>query len=307
MKEAKTYPSSSNNRRAILSARSGLRSVLKYHRDILNKNSHILMPAYIGWSPNEGSGLMDPVKQEGFTYSFYPVTESLQPVHEKLEELLEAFPQCVILVVHYFGIQSALSAYSSEIVDGNSCTLIEDFAHDLSSINQLTNFDINKFSIFSCHKWIASNGGGFITSHPKNLEKIILEQMQVFDAEVYMNTDLHTVFQKRWENFRYLDTRLNNLKKLKKFKVDDGNMTCPLNLPMLALNADVRHGLYGFLSSTGFQPTSLYHHLTTELNEVEFPTSFEISRTIVNLPVHQDYMLEQMEALADLLIEWDIS
>jgi hypothetical protein len=208
-KEAKSFPSVSSDRIPTKSARSGLFSILEYHNHGLKRKPIVLMPAYIGWSPNEGSGLMDPVLEAGFAPIFYPLDDNLQPNFEALNKLVLLYRQCVVLVVHYFGYQVVMpenlrkSAFLSEV------TIVEDWAHDLSYLNYYETSRPSNFAIFSLHKWTASSSGGFVAGNYQELQNLEIEAMPEIDLGIYMRTNLRTISETRWSNYFRIDPLLN--------------------------------------------------------------------------------------------------
>lgn len=62
---------------------------------------------------------------------------------------------------------------------------------------------------------------------------------------------------------------------------------------------EMRHELYETLVKGGIIPTALYHRLVDEIQSDRFPTSINISQTILNLPTHQDVV----KADLDFIIE----
>ena len=63
----------------------------------------ILIPAYIGYSSNEGSGIFDPIQNSKINYKFYKFTSDLNIDTEYLYKLIETNPNSVLLHVNYFG------------------------------------------------------------------------------------------------------------------------------------------------------------------------------------------------------------
>src|ERR1022692_1635522 len=63
----------------------------------------ILCPAYLGWSPKEGSGVLDPLKELGFQVLFYRVTASLGIDTQHLAELLAAVPVSAVIIIPFLG------------------------------------------------------------------------------------------------------------------------------------------------------------------------------------------------------------
>ena len=61
----------------------------------------------------------------------------------------------------------------------------------------------------------------------------------------------------------------------------------PQTYPVL-IRRGRRNKIYELMNNEGFGVVSLYHTLIPELQENEFEKSKKISRSILNLPVHQD-------------------
>ena len=55
----------------------------------------ILLPAFVGWSPSQGFGILDPVAERGLPHSFYRMDPGFELILSHLEELPEAEP-CVL-------------------------------------------------------------------------------------------------------------------------------------------------------------------------------------------------------------------
>jgi len=304
-KEAKQFPSEFSDRLPVKNARSGLSSILAHHRDISRRQTVIFMPSYIGWSPNEGSGLMDPVREARFTPVFYPLRHDLQPDFLALQKLLEPFDCCVLLVVHYFGYRVRLPKSLLTSLGVRGVTLIEDWAHDLSRIDESSQHDGNHFALFSLHKWIASQSGGFILGNPGALNDVRCEPMAADDLKVYARSNLKQIFARRWSNFIAVKSQLHGLRGLKFLSDNESDISCPLNVPMLARTKAMRHTLYQTLMAHDIYPTSLYHTLDHQLDQGMFPDSFDISNRIINLPIHQDCSETELQEMIDLIRKWD--
>ena len=305
-KEAKNFPSIFADRIPTKSARSGLFSILKYHNQGLKRKPIILMPAYIGWSPQEGSGLMDPVLQAGFAPIFYPLEDNLQPNFEALNDLVLLNKKCVVLIVHYFGYQVTLPEYLREAANLSEVTIIEDWAHDLSQLNFYKTSRPSNYAIFSLHKWTASSSGGFVAGNYQELQNLEIEVMPEFDLGIYMRTNLVKISEIRWSNYFRIAPLLRGLRKIVPFYCDSSQFTCPLNFPMLARTTEERHELYKLLVEHELNPTALYHILVPQLREIKYAKSIDISDRIINLPIHQDCTESELQLMVDLISDWDL-
>ena len=78
------------------------------------------------------------------------------------------------------------------------------------------------------------------------------------------------------------------------------NGEVPHNFPI-----KVRHGkreqLYFNLMKKGMPTIALYYRLIDKIEKEEFPISFKISDEILNLPVHQDTSLKDIDLLCAAL------
>lgn len=304
-KEANRFPSRSTDRIPTKSARSGLFSILKYHNQSLKRKPKILMPSYIGWSPKEGSGLLDPVLKAGFAPIFYQIDDKLQPNFEALANLIFLNKKCVLLVVHYFGYKVRFPDNFRDSANLNDVTVVEDWAHDLSQLNYYESPRANNFAIFSLHKWTASNSGGFVAGNYQDLQSLEVAAMPDNDQEIYIKTNLRCISEIRWSNYSRINPSLKGIRKLVPLFCDSHQFTCPLNLPMLARTTNERHELYQLLMKHDIIPTSLYHILVPQLREIEYAKSIDVSERIINLPLHQDCSESELQLMVELILDWD--
>lgn len=303
-KEAKDFASDVYDRLAVESAREGLVTILS-EQVRRNPNSLLLLPSYIGWSPNEGSGLMDPVLASKIDFLFYDVNEVLEPAAQELNGLLATDRHIVLLVVHYFGKRTVLSPSTISIIRDRGHSIIEDWAHDLSRFfeSRLELCD-DHFEIFSIHKWTASKAGGLIRG---NIGKVLSPQIKAArkeDIEVLVSTNIQEVFRMRWANFRKLDSDLISNGKFRRFWISLDDLTCPLNYPIVLESKNDRSELYEFLTEQEIYPTALYHKLTDKLNRETFPDAYSLADTILNLPVHQDCSPSNISELVTAVNLW---
>ena len=81
---------SNNFRRKMLMCPSAREAFSYYLKSLQFTNSEfVLLPAYIGWSAHEGSGVFDPVEESGLQYLFYELDENLNINIKKLEKLFK--------------------------------------------------------------------------------------------------------------------------------------------------------------------------------------------------------------------------
>ncbi len=78
------------------SARSALRLVLEHMQ--FPPGASMLVPAYVGVSDREGSGIGDPIRDTGSPFTLYAVDDGLRPDHDALEALLATGRHPLLLV-----------------------------------------------------------------------------------------------------------------------------------------------------------------------------------------------------------------
>ena len=102
--------------------------------------------------------------------------------------------------------------------------------------------------------------------------------------------DFDDIILKRRRNFQYLlDNWNSNLLQCYFTELPDN--VCPLGFPVLAKNRDyVKHEL---IKRRIYPP--VHWNLPSEINEEEFKASWEISRTILTIPIDQRYKIHDMD------------
>jgi dTDP-4-amino-4,6-dideoxygalactose transaminase len=61
--------------------------------------------------------------------------------------------------------------------------------------------------------------------------------------------------------------------------------------------------IYNRLNDRGIGATALYYRLVDGIRESVFPVSHDVSRRILNLPIHQEINATQIDRMADVLHE----
>ncbi|ERM83979.1 hypothetical protein P872_01580 [Rhodonellum psychrophilum GCM71 = DSM 17998] len=270
-----------------------------------NEDRKILMPAYIGETNKEGSGVFDPVRKNGVKHDFYKVREDLSADIENIEELLKSGDFKALLIIHYFGfVQNDLKRII-ELCDKYKVIFIEDCAHAFHSKFEGKNIgDWGDVAFFSIHKTIATPDGGFFRL---NNDKIgikpldfVKEKIEPITLDVYIRSDYEDINNKRINNYKHY---LNLIQGIKGFKImypvlPDGII--PLNFPIIVENG-LREKLYFKLIEKGVITCALYYRMIQELNEEKFPESYKLASSILNLPTHQDTTLEDVEVVVQAI------
>lgn len=96
----------------------------------------VFVPAYIGVSPKEGSGIFDPLvelsEKDVIKYEFYRVDKRINIVFDDLKERIENIGKdkpFIVLRINYFGFQDPCSQEVFELAEAQGGVVLEDNAH----------------------------------------------------------------------------------------------------------------------------------------------------------------------------------
>jgi len=227
----------------------------------------------------------------------------LNPIIDSLNEKIHNFKPTHILIVNYFGwiIQNRAEVFTS--IKSPDHVIIEDFAH---CILPLVNHELIEkhadFEVFSIHKILGSNSGGALLQNQNLVE--IKNTIKKADLLHYAASSLSLVHSKRMQNFEYLLTKLNEKSSplFSNFFPDmKKNLISPLNYPIKVENRNFRHDLYTKLIEHSIFPTSLYYRLIPQINHSNYPVTWEVSNQILNLPIHQDVTIEELDFMLEII------
>jgi dTDP-4-amino-4,6-dideoxygalactose transaminase len=280
-----------------VSAGSAWREILRRIARKRGRPARLLMPAYIGQSEAAGSGIFDPVRDAQASYTFYPVLPNLVPDLDTIALLLDTTGFDALLLVHWFGFVQVDLAGLKALCDRRGVMLVEDCAHCLYGSDQLPG-RTGDYAYYSIHKMYPTGSGGILR---QNAPGAAPEEPHHLDAcdpaalEQVIRTDRNAVITRRRENYRYLWEQIARIPQLERLWVLDASTT-PHNFPLYVRNGQ-REDLYFHLRERGFPTIALYHRMIDELDREQFPVSFEISERILNLPVHQDTDIADLQKL----------
>lgn len=258
----------------------------------------ILLPAYVGWSAREGSGVFDPIQTPHLPHAFYRVDERLRVDLDHLEHLFSTNRVKVLVLIHYFGCVDPSYGEMVALARQYGTIVLEDEAHAmLTDLVGGKSGRLGDACIFSLHKLLPVKTGGMLVFNPNMeclLEKTDSQQGTVALPWTY---DLKQIACRRRDN---LD-RLHQLLQPTAAEIDPlwglpGPGEVPQTLPVIIRNVS-RDQLYSAMNDAGFGVVSLYHTLINEITADEFPASHFLARHILNLPVHQDATPQALEAM----------
>lgn len=296
-------PSGSRNRDKSLYFTKSCRDAVK---QILSMNSgerRILLPAYVGLSLEEGSGILDPVKESNSKFCFYEVNSQLDPDLNSLKSMITSFTPSHVLVVNYFGYLMSNRKAVFQLLSEYQVCVIEDFAHLIEPLRSHKEISmLAHYEVFSLHKTMgAGMGGGAVLC--ESSEESFDENISDSSLKLLGKSDMNYISDLRWQNYIYLESRLNtdHSEIFTPFFSDRRAPVLPLNFPIRFPNRETRHAMYTALIDAGIFPTSLYHRLVPEINIENYPLSIQISQTILNLPIHQDVDIDKINILLEVV------
>lgn len=260
----------------------------------------ILLPAYIGYTDREGSGVFDPIAELELPFSFYPVGRELLADPAVIAACLSREPDIdLVLLIHYFGWPGGNVSAIRSACDSAGAVLIEDCAHAFHWGQAEASLGITgDFAFFSIHKYLASKSGGLLHAvaqeYPAKMESVC-EPIDPKVLELLARADLHAIALKRRENLVRALEGLSIIEGVRPLRADIP--LAPHSLPIWVDGEKMREKLYFYLIERGIPTTALYYRLHQSLGIKEFPESYEVSDHILNLPIHQDMTSDQIHRM----------
>jgi dTDP-4-amino-4,6-dideoxygalactose transaminase len=251
----------------------------------------VFLPGYIGWSPKEGSGIFDPINNlDGLQVQYYKMTSLLNIDCTDLFAKIENAKKFAVLVVNYFGFIDPRIKDIASVVKAHSGWLIEDNAHGFFTY-QYTEEIYSDATFFSLHKMFPFKHGGSLVVHNKRLTtlRFVGDDFRFTDYNPW-RYDIYKIARVRRNNYFTLES-ITNEDDISKFIVPLKTQglksnTVPQTFPICILRGD-RDKIYKLMNEAGYGVVSLYHTLIKALQKPEYKASLDLSRYIMNLPVHQ--------------------
>jgi dTDP-4-amino-4,6-dideoxygalactose transaminase len=281
------------------SARDAMHDFLR--NTLKSSGDAVLLPAYIGWSQNEGSGVFDPVSKVGARVGFYDLNSDLSANIDDVENQLRAGRYRVIVVIHYFGRTDPGLPKLRQIADRHGAVLVEDLAHGF--FTALGNGPAGKYghlNLYSLHKMFPLEDGGAASYSDATL---VTGQAQTRPdlAATVIEYDWNAIANRRRDNFEALTSELKSLPEYGQlFELMwpelNGN-DVPQTLPVRIVG-DVRNAIYAGMNADGFGMVSLYHTLIPEVRD-GFKELNDLADHVINFPVHQDVDIELIAPMVE--------
>jgi hypothetical protein len=266
----------------------------------------ILLPAYIGLSKIEGSGVFDPIGASAFDYAFYPLDRRLRPDFLALEQQLRTGAFQLVLLIHYFGVPQVDVEQFVALCRRYEVLVIEDCAHTLLGGLQGRRLgSYGDYAIFSIHKSTATVDGGFLLDHTGKLDSASLPahlSISPTTLAEFADTAVEEVARQRLRNYHAVAKWLRSLPQLDPMLKQIPVGAVPLNCPIF-VGQGKREQLYFKLIERDVLPTALYHTLIPQITAERFAHSHFVADNILNLPTHADIGETDLPAYKKALLE----
>lgn len=286
---------------AFPNARTALGDVLR--RVGVPERGGVLLPSYIGWSPREGSGVFDPIRELSTPYWFYPLDRNLRMDPESVLERVKRHRPRVLLVIHYFGFPDPNFSEIARMARDEGVVVVEDEAHAMYTdlVGGICG-RAGDASVFSLHKMLPVEGGGVLVVNRQSFEIANEGEREPSRAvPPIAEYDLSAIAGVRIQNAKVLWRLLAPLREvLRPLWGDLPAGVVPQTLPVLLLGSQ-RDRVYEIMNTSGFGVVSLYHTMISEISSAEFPDAHWVSRHILNLPVHQDVRESDLPPMVERL------
>lgn len=286
------------------------RSAREAFRDFLERlpaepDSTVLLPAFIGWSPREGSGVHDPVEQLGLPAAFYRLRRDLTVDLPDLSRRLTEGRHRAVVVIHYYGRTDPNLAAIAELARTHGVPLVEDSAHAFfSAARGGVAGSFADLSLYSLHKMFPLADGGMAVYRDPGLLRGQTGTAPELAAQV-LSYDWAGIAEARRRNFAVATDLLGDVRHqgspIELIWPELPATDVPQTLPLYVLTEN-RDALYERLNAAGLGVVSLYHTLIPALRDGEYPESAWAAAHVLNLPVHQDVDPARLPALVEALV-----
>lgn len=292
-------------RRSCFTFANARSAFLAFLKAVLAKvDEKVLLPAYVGWSEREGSGVFDPIAELGLSYAFYKIDHRLRIDLDHLEHLFQTHQVKVLVLIHYFGYVDPNYAQAIDLARRHGALVLEDEAHAmLTDLVGGKSGRLGDACIFSLHKMLPLKEGGMLVVNSGRESLLKPSEWAEVNLPSPWEYDLYEISRRRCRNAELLCKLLEPLREEVEPLWDKPQLgEVPQTYPVIVRNVS-RDQLYFAMNKAGFGVVSLYHTMIKQIALEEFPVSHQLARQILNLPVHQDVESDALEAMVDQLAQ----
>ncbi|AEE26797.1 DegT/DnrJ/EryC1/StrS family aminotransferase [Francisella hispaniensis] len=290
------------------SARQAMFDLL-YNMKIEGLVDTVLLPGYIGISPKEGSGIFDPIYKLSVEIDYYKMNSNLLIDFDDLKMLTESYEKkkIAVLIVNYFGFIDINIKHIAEYLKQKGCWIIEDNAHGFFTFHNYCNtLNFSDATFFSLHKMLPFSQGGSVMISNQQLRNMKYrgDDLSITKYNPF-NYDLKKIANKRVNNYRSL---LSEIKKIdysmyfSLLKPNLGKEVVPQTFPIVIKKGN-RDEIYRLMNEKGYGVVSLYHSMIEPLCILKHDAALKLSKSILNLPIHQDVEVKFYKEMIVLLIQ----
>lgn len=262
----------------------------------------VLLPAYIGYTEREGSGVFDPIRATNTPYDFYSINKELGFDIKDFEKRVAVGDIKLVLVIHYFGFCQTDMPEIKKICQKYQVQLVEDCAHAYNLF--VEGCDLGRygdFSFYALHKFFPVPSGGILSvNNQQSLTDLaIADKCSEQVLLQILKTNTAYLAEKRRANYKYLYKQLKNIAGITVlYELPDHII--PHNLPIL-IHDGLREALYFKLLERNIPTIALYYQMVDVISIDRYPKSYELAKSILNLPIHQDISKKDLDLLVRAL------
>ncbi len=297
-KKAVSFPEHLGSAALFESARAGLSAF--YRSQASDGRLRVILPAYIGWSPNEGSGLFDSVVDGNYEYEFYELDRQGNARIESLEAIEHISRPSVLVLVHYFGRPDPRYDALTALGQDRGWAMVDDCAHAM--LTHLCSTRLGERSdamVYSLHKMLPMKRGGVLLSTAGEVPDGLPADEALQTSRSFLGYDHASAARHRQQVAASIQNGMPMLDGFAAPLWRDLDLTTivPQSYPLVVhAGAEKRNLLYERLHEQ-YGLTTLYHTLVEPLRvDDRFEDSRWLSDHIINLPVHAGVPLASVEA-----------
>jgi dTDP-4-amino-4,6-dideoxygalactose transaminase len=211
-----------------------------------------------------------------------------------------------VVFIHYFGWPDSELEQAINLARQYDAVILEDEAHALYS-DYVTGMcgRLGDAAIVSLHKMLPFGHGGWLILN-RSLAPVVLARIRQLPVAAQtgrkpFDYDFISIAERRRHHAQILLEALVPLRG----RVDPlySGLTVgviPQTLPVLIYGRS-RDELYFQMNEAGFGVVSLYHTLIDEIRLDEYPDSHWLAQHVMNLPVHQDVLPDNLVAMVNYM------